>query len=48
MGKLSPATGAGYRLGNQRYMGMETFSVRLSDATILQIRGHRYSIDPDA
>ena len=29
-------------------MGMETFSVRLSDAAVLQIRGHRYSIDTDA
>ena len=29
-------------------MGMETFSVRLSDAAVLQIRGHRYSIDNDA
>jgi hypothetical protein len=28
-------------------MGMDTFSVRLSDATILQIRGHRYGIDND-
>jgi hypothetical protein len=28
-------------------MDMEIFSVRLSDGTILQIRGHRYSIDTD-
>src|SRR5688500_5568354 len=29
-------------------MGMETFSVRLSDAAVLQILGHRYSIVNDA
>jgi hypothetical protein len=28
-------------------MTLETFSVRLSDATILQIRGRRFSVDSD-
>jgi hypothetical protein len=26
---------------------METFSVRLSDASIIQVHGHRYSLDSD-